>query len=236
MQPPMSRNSCKRILRIYATFAPPAGGKLLNAMLITQGGSATLLQNPNARLKATNAIADATAVNFRADGAPMLLNVPFAATSSYVTLTQGSHLLTLELSNIPGVAAASLTRTLDPARDYSLVAAGTSAAPAVIAFTDDNSLPTAGFAKVRFVNAAAGSSPVDVQVNFAGVAGGLAFGTASSYYSVAPGTTYTLTFASNGGLTVLASLSNAELDAGGVYTVYLLGTSGAAQARLVRDR
>jgi hypothetical protein len=215
---------------------PSPGGKLVNAILLMQGGDATLLQNSTARLKATNAIADAAAVNFRADGTALLLNVPFAASSSYVTIAQGSHALQLELSNVPGAVATSLTRTLDPARDYSVIAAGTSAAPQLVAFSDDNSLPAAGFAKVRFANVMAGSAAADVQVNFASLVGGLAFGTASAYYSVAPGTTYTLTFASNGGLTVLATLSPAELDAGGVYTAYLLGAPGAGQVRLVRDR
>ncbi len=52
----------------------------------------------------------------------------------------------------------------------------------------------------------------------------------------ADGTTYTITYATTGGVTVIATLTNAELDAGGVYTAYLFGTPGNAQVKLVRDR
>jgi hypothetical protein len=77
---------------------------------------------------------------------------------------------------------------------------------------------------------------VDVQVNFASQASGLAFGAASSYYNVPPSLTYTITFASPGGLSVLATATPIEIDNGGVYTAYLLGASGAPQIRVVRDR
>ena len=224
----------------YVTIVvvPSPGGKLVNAILLVQGsgGTSTFVQNPSSRLKATNAIADAAAVNFRVDSAPLLLNVPFAASSSYVTVAGGSHALQLEISGVPGVTAASITKTLDPARDYSLVALGTSASPQIVALTDDNSSPATGFAKVRFVNALSGMSSVDVQVNFAGQVSGLPFGTASAYYNIAPSLTYTFAFATPGGLTVLASISNQEIDSGAVYTVYLVGASGSPQIRVVRDR
>jgi hypothetical protein len=48
--------------------------------------------------------------------------------------------------------------------------------------------------------------------------------------------TYTITFATAGGVTVIATLENVELDAGAIYTAYLFGLSGSPVARLVRDR
>jgi hypothetical protein len=223
----------------YVTIVvvPSPGGKLVNAIVLTQAGGTTFLQNPISRVKATNAIVDAAAgYNFRADGAPILLNVPFAASSTYINIASGNHTLQLEPSNVPGTIAASLTKSLDGAHDYSLVALGTSAAPQLIAITDDNTSPPAGLAKVRFIDAMSGLSAVDVQVNFAGELSGLAFGAASSYYNVTPSLTYTITFASQGGLSVLATATPIEIDNGGVYTAYLLGTSSAPQIRVVRDR
>ncbi|HSW84696.1 MAG TPA: DUF4397 domain-containing protein, partial [Usitatibacter sp.] len=217
---------------VTVIVVPSAGGKLVSAILLTQGGGTTFLQNPIARVKATNAIGDSAAgYNFRADGAPVLLNVPFAASSTYINIASGNHTLQLEASNVPGTIAASLTKSLDGAHDYSLVALGTSAAPQLTAITDDNSSPPTGLAKLRFINAMSGSSAVDVQVNFAGELSGLAFGTASSYYNVAPSLTYTITFASPGGLSVLATATPIEIDNGGVYTAYLMGASGAPQIR-----
>jgi hypothetical protein len=217
---------------------PSPGGKLVNAVLLTHGdsGSGTLLPNPLARLKATNAIADAASLNFKADDTTLLSNVPFGGSSSYVTTAAGARTLEVEAANIPGVTIASLPRQLAPARDYSVVALGTLAALQIATFADDNTLPAPGFAKLRFVNALAGSSAVDALVNFASQTSQIGFATASSYYPLAPSTTYTITFATTGGVTVIATLSPAELDATGVYTAYLMGTAAAPQVRLVRDR
>jgi hypothetical protein len=223
---------------ITVALIPSLGGKLANAIVLTSGrsGTATLLQNPLARVKAVNAIADSTGLNFKADGTTLLSSVPFMGSSSYVTTATGTHALQIEASNIPGTVIASVSRALDPARDYTLLAAGSVASPQLIAIADDNSLPVSGFAKLRFVDALGGQGSVDVLVNFASQASRLAYGAASSYYQLAPSTTYTITFATPGGITVLATLTPAELDAGGVYTAYLFGAQGSAQVRLVRDR
>ena len=93
-----------------------------------------------------------------------------------------------------------------------------------------------GLAKLRFANAMVGSAGTDVLVNFASQTTGLAYTSASAYYSLGPSTSYTITFTTPGGVTALATLSGVEIDAGGVYTAYLLGTTTAPQARLVRDR
>jgi hypothetical protein len=223
---------------VTVVVVPSLGGKLVNAVMLPQGlsTSGTLLQNPLARLKAVNALPDSTAVNFKADATTLLSSVPFAGSSSYVTTAAGSRALQLEAANVPGVTIATLARQLDPARDYSVIAVGSISAPQLVSFSDDNSLPATGFAKLRFVNGLAGSTTVDVLVNFASQTSQLAFGTASSYYQLAPSLTYTITFSSPGGVSVISTLTPAELDAAGVYTAYLVGTQAAPQTRLVRDR
>jgi len=217
---------------------PALAGKLVNAVLLTTGsnGSGTFIANGLARIKAVNAIADATALNFRADGATLLSNVPFTAASSYVTTSAGTHNLQIELSNVPGSPIAAASQATDPARDYSMVAVNDLNQPALVVLADVNTLPASGFARIRFVNALAGSGSVDALVNFASQATGIASRTASAYYTLAPAIGYTLTFASPGGVTVLATLANVEIDAGAVYTAYLLGNPASPQARLVRDR
>ena len=74
------------------------------------------------------------------------------------------------------------------------------------------------------------------RANFASQASGLAYGSASSYYQLTPSTTYTITFSTPGAVTVIATLTPAELDAGAVYTAYLFGAAGSAQVKLIRDR
>jgi len=216
---------------------PTLGGKLVNAAFLQSGtnGTAVVLTNPLARLKAVNGLTDTT-VNFKLDGNPFLSNVPFAASSTYLTLSSGSHTVSAEAANVPGTSIASVTSTLSAGRDYSAVTAGTGASPRMAVLTDDNSLPNAGFAKIRFVNALADDATVDVLLNFAQQATAIPSIGASSYYQVAAGTNYTISFTTPGGITVIASLQNVELDAGNVYSAYLFGTSSSAQVRLVRDR
>lgn len=217
---------------------PSLGGRLVNAAVMEQGpsGAITFIANTQARVKAVNGITDATAINFKLAGATLFSNVPFTGASSYLTVANGAKTATIEASNVPGTTIASRSVTLDSSRDYTLLSLGTTASPSLVALTDDNTLPATGYAKVRFVNALADGGNVDVLVNFATQATGIARGAASAYYAITAGTNYTIGFATPGGTTLLASISGVELDAPNVYTVYLFGTTAAAQAKLIRDR
>jgi outer membrane murein-binding lipoprotein Lpp len=214
---------------------PALGGKLVNGIVITSDSS-TFLPNPLGRLKAVNAVPDSSTFNFKADGATLLSAVPFGGGSSYVTTAAGARTLQLESANVPGTNIATLPLQIDPARDYTTVAVNNLAQAQLVTFADDDTLPTSGFAKVRFVNAMVGSTTVDVLVNFASQATDLAYKSASSYYQLAAALNYTVTFASPGGVSVITTLTPLEFDAGAVYTVYLVGTGAAPAARLVRDR
>jgi uncharacterized protein DUF4397 len=217
-------------------IVPSQSGKLVNGILIDQGaGTVTPLSNPVARVKAANGIPGDTTLNFKADGTVLLTAVPFTGVSSYVPTAAGSRTLQIEASNVPGTNLASVTRTLDPARDVTLIAMGTIAAPTLAVLTDDNTVPSTGNARLRFVNAITGLN-VDVLVNFASQATNIAPGTASAYFTIAAGTNYTITFTTPGGVNVIATISGAELDSGFVYTAYVFGTPASAQAKLIRDR
>jgi hypothetical protein len=193
-----------------------------------------------ARVKVVNAIADSPTLNFKADGATLLSNVPFGGNSSYVSIATGSRTLQLEAANVPGVIITSASKTIESARDYTVLALDSFAAPRLATVADDNTFPTAGFAKVRFVNALSSAATVDVLVNFASQASGLAYGTASAYSQFAANTAssagYTITFSTPGGVQVIASLADVELDPGVVYTAILLGPANTPQVKLVRDR
>lgn len=227
--------------KLTVAVFPSTGGKLVNAVLLTGGSdasaaSATFLANPLARVKAINSIAGSTPLNFKADSTVLLSNVPFAAASSYVTATSGTRTLQIEASNVPGSVIASTLKALESARDYSVLAVGTTSQPALTVLADENYAPTTGTARVRFVNGFSDSPTVDVLVNFAAQTSGLHARTASGYYAIAGGTTYTITFATEGGVSVLATLVTEDIASGGVYSIYVLGTPASPQVRLVRDR
>jgi hypothetical protein len=214
---------------------PALGGKLVNGVVLMSSGG-TFLPNPLGRLKAVNAIPDSPALNFKADNTTLLSSVPFGGSSSYVTTASGARGLQLEAANVPGTNIATLSQQVDPARDYTVMAVNNLAQAQLVALADDDTLPTTGFAKVRFANAMVGSTTVDVLVNFASQTTGLVYKGASSYYQLAAATNYTVTFASPGGVSVITTITPVELVAGAVYTVYLMGNGGAPVAKLVRDR
>jgi hypothetical protein len=219
---------------------PSAGGKLVSAWMLKEGGDGTYLVNPVARIKVVNAIADSPTLNFKADGTSLLSNVPFAGSSSYVSLATGNRTLQLEAANVPGTIIASSPQAIASAHDYTVLALDSFAAPRLAMVSDDNTFPTAGFAKVRFVNALSGTASVDVLVNFASQAAGLAYGGTSAYSQLAANTAastgYTITFSTPGGVSVIATLADVQLDSGVVYTAILLGPANAPQVKLVRDR
>ncbi|HEY2629183.1 MAG TPA: DUF4397 domain-containing protein, partial [Usitatibacter sp.] len=215
---------------------PTLGGKLVNVSLINQTSGGTFLQNTNARVKAVNGIVNSTNVNFKIDNAAILVNVPFAAGSNYVTTASGSHTLQVEASNVPGTNIASLPVTLASARDYSALAMGTLTGGTLVTFQDDNSLPATGFCKLRFVNGLSDGTSVDVQVNFATQVSQLPSGNASTYFQVAPSTTYTFTYSTGGGVQVIGTLTPIELDTPGIYTSYVVGTVSNAKIIVVRER
>ena len=89
---------------------------------------------------------------------------------------------------------------------------------------------------MRFVNAFTGQPSVDVLLNFASLKTGIAFKSASTQAEVTPSDAYTVSFATPGGVSVIASASLVKLEAGMVYTIYGFGSAGAAELRVVRDR
>lgn len=217
---------------------PTTGGRLVSAVFLTSGSSAagTFIANTKARVKAVNAIPDSNALSYFGESTALLSNVPFQGASSYVTTTTGARTLRIEASNVPGTTVASLAQALGAGQDYTMLAVNPLAQASLIALLDNNALPSTGKARVRFVNALAGSGNVDVLVDFASQASGIAFRAASAYVEITAGSTYTVTFASAGGVTSLATLTPVEFLSGAVYTVYLVGNGSSGVAKIARDR
>jgi Domain of unknown function (DUF4397) len=220
------------------TVFPTAGGRLVSAAFLTPGssGKGTFIPNTRARVKAVNAIPDSTTLTFFSGTTPLLSTVPFMGVSTYVTTTAASQSLRIEASNVPGTTVASRTQALGAGLDYTLLAVNATAQASLTVLPDNNAFPSAGKARVRFVNALVGAGSVDVSVDFASQATGIAYNTASDYIEITAGTTYTVSFASAGGVNALASLTPVEFVSGAVHTVYLFGTGTSGTIKVARDR
>ena len=73
--------------------------------------------------------------------------------------------MNFEASATPGATIASAQGTLAPANDYTTVVAGLPGAQQAFLLQDSNILPPTGGDRLRFVNASAGSNPVNASVN-----------------------------------------------------------------------
>ena len=100
-------------------------------------------------------------------------------------------------------------------------------------FQDDKTSPSAGKAKVRFVNLADGLSSANLLV-VGGVtfASNVAFGSASNFSQVDPGT-FTLQTVLSSSTSTFVDLGSFTLVAGKIYTIYTSGSlSGSAQSAI----
>ena len=211
-----------------------SGGKLVSAVLLPTLADSRALGNTLSRVKAVNAVPGSSPYNFRSDGVQVFASVPYQANSDYVSSASGSRALRLEPANVPGSTAATLAATLQPARDHTIVATGTVASPRLVIFTDDNTVPATGLARVRFANVRADGVAVEVRRNGSAAGAAVSAETVASAITVTGGEAQTIDFVAGGN--VVASTGSVAFEAAGVYTVYLFGTASSLTARIVRDR
>jgi hypothetical protein len=209
---------------------------LVNGALLTldTSGTGNVVNNRFAQFKLIHAAPGTTAINALLDGTQVLANIPYQGASSYEALAAGAHTLTIETVAAPGAVIASAQPPFAAATDTSIVVTGTPGAQTAVVFPDTNLPGTEGTARIRFVNVAPNVGPVDVYVNFAPQASGVATNAASGYVALAENT-YAITFDVAGTTTLLLNLPAIALTSGRTYTLYLVGTSGALAGVLTRD-
>lgn len=220
--------------RATLSVYPARSGRLVNAALLRDSGG-SVLANSRARLRLVNGIPGAT-LDLKAGGTAVQSAVVYSQASAYAETASGSRALQVEATNVPGTALASLTATLEPARDHTALAWGVAGQPRLLLLADDNTVPNPASARLRMVNALGDNLAVNALVNFVSRAPSLAAGSATAYVTLTAGADSTVTFTTTDGTRVIASLATGALADGTVHTVYLLGTSAAPVARLVTDR
>jgi hypothetical protein len=127
---------------------------------------------------------------------------------------------------------------LEAGADYTLLVRGTAAAPLPSLIEDDNQLPAdASMARVRLVNGVSGlAAPLSLTIDLMPVGSGVAAGEASSHALVSATTTADIAASSAGVATPLYRELDRTLLAGSTYSVFVLGTPGAATGQLRKDR
>jgi hypothetical protein len=218
----------QQILTLVLTST--TGGGLVDGLLVTQQGAVLAQQNANARIRiaanTTNPITSATAGAAAVSliGSSTSFN---SAVGSYILVQAGSTAITINGS------AASCTPVTTHGEDLTLLLTGANACNPLV---DDNTRPTSGYAKLRLVNGVNGGSAYSLAYNGVLVAQNIAFGTASvptlnNQGIVNSGISASLVATPN----VSAIITPVNLTSQGVYSLFLLGTSGTPTGSLIQD-
>lgn len=190
---------------------------------------------PTARLRVVHASPDAPNVDVLVDNTVVLTNVPYRATSNYLTVPSGTR-------NIKVNATGTSTTVIDANvpltanSDTTVLATGRLAGIQPLVLTDDNSAPTSGNIKVRLVHAAPGASNVDIYVTAPGAdladevptLTNVPFRAASGYLGV-PAGTYQVRITPTGTKTVAIDSGALSLSAGQIRTGVAVGDPGVGQ-------
>jgi len=218
---------------IFAT----GSGQLVNAALLPNDstGTTNFVDNPASRMKVVSATTDVPVVDVLVDGTVTLADVPYGGVADYAQVAAGTRNLAIQPSSTPGAYVYNQNQTLSAGYDQSFASfsiQGTGSA-GLIALQDNNLPPPSGRAKLRIVNAGSDATAYDAYANTTKLVSNLVQGSASAYQVLAPAT-YALAFNPTGTSTA-ATLLNASLVAGHVYTVYTFGRSGAVASVLTTD-
>ncbi len=215
-----------------------AGGVLLNAALLDQQGALTPYSNSIARVRMVADAASGALVSATVNDVSLGADAGSPSVSQYTTVPAGALTATISIGD---VALSGITLPAATAgADYTLLVAGSLAAPSVALLQDDNTPSTSASlpVKVRVVNGLNGivgtvSSTVDSRI----VGSNVAFAAASTYTAIAASTgTSTSTVSVTAGSAVQAPLTGQTFSSGGVYTLFVYGDVDTPQVALSADR
>lgn len=216
-------------------LTPGRGGVLMNTLLLAQRGGIARQDTALARVRVAAGVADSGAVSATVGGKVLMASVGSPAVGLYALLPAGAQPVVLAVNGTPLAAAAV---TLAAGADYTLLVRGTAAAAQAGWIEDDNRRPAdSGSARLRLVNGVAEfAAPLSMTADFVPVADGVAAGGASAYASLEATTTAQLSVTAAGLATPLFSAVEQRLDAGAVYTVFVVGAPSAAVGIVRKDR
>lgn len=167
------------------------------------------------------------------DGSQLIKGVGYGDVSAYQRITPGTYTIAMRPAGADPATDPVISATLDAVdgRAYTVAGLGEFAKLSLRVLDDDISLPPAGQARMRVVNAAPLAGTLSIRRDATPVIENAAFGDASPY-TVVPAGPATLTVAP-------ADTASTELpvtlEAGGVYTVLVLQRDGVLSTAVRLD-
>lgn len=183
-------------------------------------------QAATARVRLVHMSPDAPALDVQLDGQRTAASLAFRSASGYMTLSPGERKLRLLPAGQTQGALIDADLPLQSGQDVTLVVLGRAAEIAVLPLRDDNNLPAAGKAKVRFMHASPDAPPVDIAVRGGPVIfPSVGFKSVAGYVEVDAGT-YALEVRPAGTTTVALGLPSVTFRPGQVLTIFGSGLLG----------
>lgn len=216
------------------------GVLLLAGLLALLGGTTPAGAADGGLLRLAHLSPDTPAVDVYVDSVDtpdsglVLTGVSYGTVSDYRSVPAGTYTVSMRAAGAAATSppVLSTTVTVDAGTAYTVAGVGEFADLGLEVIPDDLTLPAAGQARARVVNAASTLTPADVSLaSGEALAGGLAFADQTSYVSVPGGTT---TLQVSGGSTAGTDLP-VNLAAGSTYTVLLLDSDSGVEVRTVLD-
>ncbi|HYN18420.1 MAG TPA: DUF4397 domain-containing protein, partial [Actinomycetes bacterium] len=190
---------------------------LLSILLVMGLATSATAKEGEAMVRVLHLSPQVGAVDVEVDGKALLSAVPFKAASSYRRVPAGTH--TLAVRPPSSASPASVRASVRAGAAYTVVALGGAAGLEAFVVKDDFSAPPPGKARLRIINGAPQSPPLDI-----GTAGGpvlfenVAFGKVSPFVAV-PAGSLSLEARMAGTSRVLFSQGASRLPAGTILTV-----------------
>lgn len=223
--------------RVTLVLQPGSGGVLVNALqLVYQNTSPTVLANTQARARVVASVNNNGTVTASLGGTSLNVGLRSPSVGSYVLVPAGSQAMSVTVN---GSLALGGTQAVQAGADYTLLVSGNPASPNLAMIADDNRFPTSATrAKVRLIDGALGQDGLTLAVDFTAVASNVAYGTASAFGTAAANTASDIEVTSPLLSAPLYSTATTpiNLQALGVYTVFLLGGNSAPTGVLRKDR
>jgi hypothetical protein len=220
----------------YYTLIITAGasGVLVNATLVKQQSTANTLKNTKSRVRIVAGADNGGVVNVTAAGVTLVGGLRSPSVGPYQLVNAGAVPLVVRVG---GTVVVSPTLTFVPGTDYTLMVYGTTAAPQLRQFVDDNRLPALNTrTKVRLIHGAAGVDPATLSIDFLAVASDISVGGASAYANVASGTSVRIDVTSATAATALYTAETVNLQGASVYTVFVLGGNATTTGVIRKER
>ena len=216
-------------------LTPGRGGLLVDALALVQRGAIVRRDGVQARVRVVAGAAQGGSVSATVAGQSLLAGVGSPAVGLYTLVAAGAQTVT---AGIDGNAAVVAPFELLAGADHTLLVWGTAAAPQARWIADDNRAPTgAGQARLRLVNGVSGlATPLSMTMDFVPAADGVAPGTASQPRDLTANTLARLTVTASGLADPLFSAVEQRIEAGGVYSVFVVGATPSPTGIVRRDR